>query len=293
MIRVTNLTKSYGRFVAVRELSFTVAPGEAVALWGANGAGKTTVIRCLLGLLRHAGCIEIAGRDVRREGRAARRALGYVPQELALYDDLRLDELLRFFGRLKTAPPERGPFVLEAVGLADHRRKRVRELSGGMKQRLALATALLADPPLLVLDELTANLDTAAQQGFLGLLRDQKRLGKTVLFTSHRLEEVLGLADRALVLEAGRLVADCPPERLGVVADVGCTMRVVVNEDSMQRAAEVLRSQGFPVALNGHGMLIRVQPGGKAAPIAALARERIDVRDFEITEAWGGSDDAR
>src|SRR5687767_8926359 len=123
MIRAEHLTMRFGRHRAVDDLTFSVGPAESLALWGPNGAGKTTAIRCVLGLLRFGGTISVHGFDVRSEGKAARRALGYVPQELALHDDLGALEALDFYGRLKRAPRERPAQVLAEVGLADHGRK--------------------------------------------------------------------------------------------------------------------------------------------------------------------------
>jgi heme ABC exporter ATP-binding subunit CcmA len=230
MITVTHLTKSFGSTTAVDQLSFSVASGEAIALWGPNGAGKTTVIRCLLGLLKAEGELTIHGHDTRREGKRARAAVGYVPQELAFYDDLSARDTLRFYAELKRVSTDRVDQVLAEVGLSDHGHKEVSALSGGMKQRLALACALLADPPLLILDEPTSNLDTAARDDFIKLLLQQKEQGKTLLFTSHRLEEVETLASRVLVLEEGRLKLSCdqPAElahRLGMTLSLKLTSR--------------------------------------------------------------------
>ncbi len=284
MIRVTHLTKRFGRFKAVDDLSFTVEPGEAVALWGSNGAGKTTVIRCLLGLLSFSGTISVAAHDVRRQGKAARRRIGYVPQELALYDDLRLTEALRFFARLKRAPLDRAPIVLADVGLVEHRGKRIRELSGGMKQRLALAIALLTDPPLLVLDELTSNLDAEAQRTFMDLLRRLRGAGKTVLFTSHHLNEVEGLADRVLVMAGGRLQFERPPQELAEAIGARCLLHVFLEQSRLDEAQGVLRQRGFAVTRNGEALHVVVTPGAKAGPIQALGEARIAVRDFQVLD---------
>ncbi len=146
-------------------MAIQVRRGEAVALWGVNGAGKTTAIRCVLGLLRCRGEVAVCGHRLRRHGKTVRRLLGYVPQEQAFYDNWRAEEVVRFLARLKRVPAQRVAEVLAEVGLTTHRRKRITALSGGMKQRLALACALLADPPLLVLDEITASLDAAARAG--------------------------------------------------------------------------------------------------------------------------------
>jgi ABC-type multidrug transport system ATPase subunit len=285
MIEVEHLVKRFGLFrgsCAVDDLSFRVESGEAVALWGPNGAGKTTCIRCVLGLLRHRGRVRVAGRDTRREGKAARRALGYVPQELCLPDDFRAIEALRFYARLKRAGAERPAAVLREVGLQDHARKRVRELSGGMKQRLALAIALLADPPLLVLDELTSNLDAAARASFMQLLCTLKSRGKTILFTSHRVEEVEQLADRVLVLAEGRAVQECAGPDLAHTLGLQSILHLVVDDGAVAEAVMRLRQRGFIVTPNGVGVHVRVSPRDKGRPLQALAEASIHVRDFEL-----------
>ncbi|RME55457.1 MAG: ABC transporter ATP-binding protein, partial [Caldilineae bacterium] len=188
-----------------------VNAGESLALWGVNGAGKTTVLKCILGLLDCEGELRLNGYDLRRDGRTARRFLGYVPQELAFYNDLNVADTCRFYARLKGVDPARIPAVLAQVGLEGQERKEVGALSGGMKQRLALALALLGDPPVLLLDEPTSNLDLTARDDFIALLARLRDAGKTLLFTSHHRDEVERLADRVLVLAEGRVVAEGAP----------------------------------------------------------------------------------
>jgi ABC-type multidrug transport system ATPase subunit len=195
---------------------------------------------------------------------------------------LRVSEALEFYGRLKGAPASRSRGVLEEVGLADHHRKRISELSGGMKQRLALAIALLADPPLLILDELTANLDTEARLSFLGLLRNLKHQGKTILFTSHRLDEVEALADRVLVMESGKKKLECKPDELAEAIGLRCILKIMIGDGLIPQAVERLRGRGFKATPNGTGLHVEVCPRQKAAPIYALRDLAIDVRDFEI-----------
>lgn len=214
MIEFANLTKRYGKFAAVDNLTLSVKPQEAVALWGVNGAGKTTAIKCLLGLLRFDGQITVGGCDVRRQGRAARQLIGYVPQELAFYKEMTTVDMAQFYARLKGAPAARIAPVLAQVGLGEQGGKRVGALSGGMKQRLALALALLSDPPVLLLDEPTSNLDAETRAEFLQLLAKLRHEGKTLLFTSHHLEEVEQLADQVLILRDGQFVAQGAPEAL-------------------------------------------------------------------------------
>jgi nitrous oxidase accessory protein len=212
-IAARNLTKRYGQTEALHAVSFAAVPGEILALWGANGAGKTTLLKAILGLIRFEGEIAVNGHDAQKSGKAARRGIGYVPQEAVFYD-WGVMATVHFYARLKKAPPERIPFLLRRLGLEPHAHKAVAALSGGLKQRLALAIALLSDPPLLLLDEPTASLDTATQQDYLTLLSDLRAEGKTILFASHRLEEVEALADRALLLENGRLVDIFPADQL-------------------------------------------------------------------------------
>jgi ABC-type multidrug transport system ATPase subunit len=293
MIHVEHLTKTFGRIRAVDDLSFDVQPGEALALWGANGAGKTTVLRCVLGLVRYRGRIEVAGGDVAQRGKNARRAIGYVPQELALPADLRVMETLRFFGHLKRCPRTRPAEVLTEVGLLPQARQRVGTLSGGMKQRLALGVALLSDPPLLVLDELTANLDVAAQSAFLTRLETQRARGKTVLFASHRLEEIEASADRVLVLEQGRKRLECPATGLAQAIGLRCLLRVRVAEASISRAVSLLEQRTYRVSRNGQGLLVEVPAGQKAAAIATLVEGKIPVRDFEVSSEVTSSPEHR
>jgi nitrous oxidase accessory protein len=225
MVVATRITKRYGRFAAVDGVSLEVARGEAVALWGPNGAGKSTLLKCLLGLLRFDGEILVDGHDVVADAKAARGRLGYVPQELAFYPEWTGRELLRFLARIKRVAPDRVDASLVAVGLAAHGAKPIGSLSGGMKQRLALAAALLSDPPLLVLDEITSNLDAAGREGLLHVLDHLKRSGKTIVFTSHRRDDVVRLADRVVVLAGGsasRVVRpeDVPEPEVDVLEDL-------------------------------------------------------------------------
>jgi ABC-type multidrug transport system ATPase subunit len=235
IIEINDVHKHYGRSIVLGGVSFEVHAGQSVALWGSNGAGKTTLIRCMLGLINFEGAIRVAGLDVRTHGKRVRRLLGYVPQELAFYDDFRVIEASRYMARLRGADVAGCEAGLADLGLLAHARKRVRELSGGMKQRLALSVALLNDPPLLVLDEPTSNLDSAGRELLMQLLLDLKSAGKSILFISHRPEEVAGLADRVLTLEGGRVLTDIATQRSNAAA----ALDVDDGDDSIATAAPV------------------------------------------------------
>lgn len=208
MIEIARLTKRFSGTIAVDCLTLHVAAGEAVALHGANGAGKSTIIRCVLGLLHYEGRILIGGHDARTQGKQARRLVGYVPQELGFNDDLRVSEAVRLFAILRGERRVDVEATLGSVGLTGHERKCIRHLSGGMKQRLAVALALLGDPPALVLDEVTASLDAEGRAEFRDLLGRLNSDGKTLLFASHREEEVEALATRIVSLKDGQVVLE-------------------------------------------------------------------------------------
>lgn len=284
MIRAENITKRFGKVEAVSDVSFALEEGGALALWGSNGAGKTTLIRCLLGVIRHRGKAAIGGINVRKRGRHARALVGYVPQELAFHDDARLGSAMMFFAKLRGVDRAQAAESLDAVGLTGHERKRVRDLSGGMKQRLALAVALLSDPPLIILDEPTSNLDAAGRGEVVVTLRRLRDSGKTLLFASHRPDEVISLADRVLVLERGRLVRDTTPVELWPTEKPVLVIRLYLSMASETEAADALRDAGHAVHLNGNGLCVAVARDRKAEPIAALARHHIQVRDIEVLD---------
>lgn len=282
-IEVRNLTKRFGRFTAVDDLSFTVQTGEAVAFWGANGAGKTTAVRCLLNLFPFEGEILINGLDTRRQSKQVRQIIGFVPQELSFHDDMSVAETLIFYARLKKVPNgfDFSP-LLEQVRLTPHINKRVGELSGGLKQRLALAAALLNDPPILILDEPTASLDIRSREEFLLLLRSLKHKGKTMIFSSHHLEEVTALADRVLLLEGGRLVVDAPPDQLERRLGWETTLHLYLPETGIDPAFETLTNLGMPVSRNGRGVRVNVAPGAKGKVFRVLQDAGIEVEDFSV-----------
>ena len=283
MITVTHLTKTFGGLTAVDDLSFEVAPGEAVALWGANGAGKTTALRCLLHLLPFEGEINVNGLDVSKRGKMVRQQVGFVPQELSFHDDLTVAETLTFYARLKKLPNgyDFSP-LLDSLALAEHLPKRVQTLSGGLKQRLALALALLSDPPILILDEPTANLDIRARGEFLQLLSRLKANGKTMVFSSHRLEEVTALADRVLLLEGGKLVLDAPPHEVSEALGREATLHLMLPPHTIDPALDVLAARGMTVSRNGRGVRVRVLPGQKGEALYTLHEVGIVVEDFTI-----------
>jgi ABC-type multidrug transport system ATPase subunit len=288
MITLEKLTKRFGRMTAVNDVSLALAPGDAVALWGPNGAGKSTIIRCMLGLFRYQGRITVGGLDAARQGKAARRLIGYVPQELGFYDDLRAGEAVRYFARLKGVDVGgRGCIagILERVGLPGQEGKRMRDLSGGMKQRLALAIALLGEPPVLILDEVTASLDAAGREEFMALLSSLAGAGRTLLFASHRVEEIGSLATRVILLERGRVVAEHTPASFAQAQNTARIMRIRLDRMEFQPAMEALRGAGFAPTANCVGVLVPIAADRKADPLRILARAGIGFEDFDLVNS--------
>ena len=210
MIEVEQLTKDYGPVRALRDISFEVGKGEVVGFVGPNGAGKSTTLRILTGFIgATSGRVRVAGQDVSQNPLNAKRCIGYMPETAPLYPEMRVSEYLSFRARLKHVPHrEHGKAVnqaMERAGVSEVAGTLIGHLSKGYRQRVALADALVADPPLLILDEPTAGLDPNQIKQVRRLL---KELGKThtILLSTHILSEVEATCDRALVIHAGRLV---------------------------------------------------------------------------------------
>ncbi len=244
MLHITDLSKRYGSAQVLRGVRFDIEPGSVVALLGANGAGKTTTLKCILGVMPFEGAIEVDGIAVRKRGKDARRRIGYVPQSPALNDADTCSEALEFLAELKGADKSRVDAMLELVNLKEQRDVAAGHLSGGMRQRLTLAAALLADPPLLLLDEPTASLDVESRAEFyqlIGRLRDE---GKTVILSTHFFDRLEELASRVLILDAGRLAFDGTLDELAQRAH-GRRYVVNLNGNAPARFFEALRSAGI------------------------------------------------
>lgn len=218
MIEVCDLTKRFPRHTAVRGINFRVGNGEIVGFLGPNGAGKTTTMRMLTGYLPpSSGSIEIGGIDAFRNSVEVRRQIGYMPENVPLYDDLRVREYLKFRARLKglgnREARQRVNDVIDTCGLGNVRRKMIKVLSKGYRQRVGLADALVHQPELLILDEPTNGLDPNQIRQIRDLIR---RLGEshTILLSTHILSEVEMTCSRVIIIDGGRIKADDSPEKL-------------------------------------------------------------------------------
>ena len=208
MIRYERFTKRFGSITAAEDVTLSVAPGEMLAVIGPNGSDKTTTLKALVGLIRPtSGRVAINHLDATTGGPAARSAVGYLPQRLTFPEGATACAALRLFARLRGVPFGQVDALLERVGLADAADRVVDGFSGGMRQRLGLAAALIGEPAVLVLDEPTAALDPTGALLVRDLLAGIRRDGTTVLLSSHDLAEVADLADRIAIFAAGRVGA--------------------------------------------------------------------------------------
>ena len=213
MIEVAHLTRRFGNVLAVDDLSFSLEKGEVVGFLGPNGAGKTTTMRILTGYLPASSAerLTVAGHDVLRESMQVRRRIGYLPESVPLYSEMRVREMMAFHGRLhrmdRATLRDRIPDVLDRVGVLDREQQLVGKLSRGLRQRVGIAVALLPDPEVLILDEPTSGLDPMQRVEVRDLIRDLAD-EHTVLLSSHILAEIEAVCPRVVILHQGRLVAD-------------------------------------------------------------------------------------
>jgi ABC-2 type transport system ATP-binding protein len=213
-ILVDDLRKSYGSYEALRGVSFRIREGEVFGLLGPNGAGKTTTVEILEGYRsRDGGDVQVLGFDPARAAREFRERIGVVLQQSQLYPNLTVAETHRIFAGYYERPRDVDE-VIELVGLDEKRDARVKTLSGGQKRRLDLGVALVGDPDLVFLDEPTTGFDPAARRAAWDVIRSLRSLGKTILLTTHYLDEAENLADRVAVLREGRIVREGAPAEL-------------------------------------------------------------------------------
>jgi ABC-2 type transport system ATP-binding protein len=292
MINVDNVSKNYGALRAVDGLTISIESGAAFGLLGPNGAGKSTTISMLSGLFPpDTGNINIGGYDLWQEPMAARRLMGIVPQDVALYPALSALENVAFFGRLHGlagAPlRKRCQEVLELVGLWDRAREPVKTYSGGMKRRINIAAGLVHSPKLLLLDEPTVGVDPQSRRAILDVIKELNGQGMTVLYTSHYMEEVSELCRYIAVMDKGRIIAQGTQDELHMLLGGADFIRVETSEP----LTDVSFLEKIPnvrqVAAKGSELTLTVPNGGKALAniVSALAAQNIEISGVKVEQA--------
>jgi len=281
VLTVAGLHKSYAGREVVADVSFTLPRGECYGLLGPNGAGKTTTLRCCLGLTDpDSGDIRMAGEPIPARAREARMKVGVVPQFDNLDPDFTVAENLRVFGRyfgLADATTRRRiPELLEFAGLAGKEKARLPTLSGGMKRRLTLARALVNDPDLLLLDEPTTGLDPQARHLIWERLKRLLQQGKTILLTTHFMDEAERLCDRLAILDQGRIVAEGEPRRL-IAAHIEPQVIEVYGEDAPAWAESGARRYVNRIEVSGETAFCYAE-AEQVAPLLAHLAEHPELR---------------
>jgi ABC-2 type transport system ATP-binding protein len=284
MIEVQHLHKQYGDVVAVDDVSFTVREGEIFGILGPNGAGKTTTVECLAGLREpDRGQLSVLGLDPQRDRAELTQRLGVQLQESRLPDRLQVAEALELFGSLYRDPAD-GYELMEVLGLAGKARTPFAKLSGGQKQRLSIALALIGNPRVAVLDELTTGLDPQARRDTWELIERVRARGVTIVLVTHFMEEAERLCDRVAVIAQGRVAAlDTPAalaERVGTGQRIQFRPSVPVDDRMLESLPEVTRvtRKGDVVVVTGTGNAV-------AAVLSVLARNQIVAEQLRVEQA--------
>ena len=286
-VALRGVSKHYGALHAVDGVDLDIPRGEIFGLIGHNGAGKSTLFKMMLGLVPATqGSIVVGGAQVGgRDFRAARRHLGYLPENVVLYDNLSGLETLRFFARLKHAPQTQCQAVLERVGLQHAGQRPVREYSKGMRQRLGFAQALLGQPRVLFLDEPTNGLDPQAIRDFYATLRGLQADGVTVIITSHILAELQERVDRLAIMAAGKVQAVGSVQALREQTQMPLCFTIDLAPQDATEACRLLeQATGITPEVLPTGLRLRCPRTHKMAVLAALAPLGARVQDLKMLE---------
>ncbi|GAA1923448.1 ABC transporter ATP-binding protein [Nocardioides hwasunensis] len=283
MITISHLRKTYGRTVAVDEVSLEVAEGEVLGILGPNGAGKTTTVECVAGLRTpDSGTVRVAGLDPRADRAALTRLLGVQLQESRLQPKITVEEALRLWSALYDDPlPWRG--LVERLGLEDRVRSKFRDLSGGQQQRLSIALALVGRPRAVILDELSTGLDPRARRDAWQIVRDLSADGVTVLLVTHAMEEAHQLCDRIAIIDAGRVRALDTPDAL-IAGASAATVTSFAVEDTVD--LESLRQLGSVsgVRTDAGRIVVEGSDGAALDVLADLARQRLAPTGLRVVD---------
>jgi Cu-processing system ATP-binding protein len=282
-VTLSEISKRYGRIEAVRDVSFDLAEGETIALIGHNGAGKTTLMKLMLGLIRPSrGTIDVLGDNPAAGQFAARRHLGYLPENVSFNAALTGRETQAFYARLKGEPVAKALDLLNAVGLGEAAARRVGTYSKGMRQRLGLAQALIGRPRVMLLDEPTTGLDPALRQTFYGVVEKLAADGATVLLSSHALTEIEARARRVIIMNQGRMIANGSLDELRRFARLPTRIRLKVST-TLGRDAPNWLGGGVPFRrINGHIVEIEAAPDQTIDLLRRATGAGTSVEDIEV-----------
>ena len=282
LVSVENVSKHYGKFSALEKVSFEMHPGEHMLVLGPNGAGKTTLIKCMMDVINFEGRVTIGGVDVKHNPSKAKANLGYVPQNYAFYEGISVLDHAILSTRLKGVSKSEAEDKLKQVNLWDARKKKVRALSDGMKQRLGIALALIADPKILLLDEPTSNVDLRGQLEFMGLLQELIKSGKTLVTTTH-LTGLGEIATEVMILNRGKIVTKGSPSELLTNLGVNDTIYARVDPSDAPHVIELAKKMGaLDISSRDEWMTISVPTKSKLEIVRSLLTDGGKVKDLFV-----------
>ena len=288
-IQVQDLHKNFGDVYAVRGVSFDVRAGEIFSLLGPNGAGKSTTLSMLSCLLEPTkGDALVMGHSILREQMAVKRAIGVVPQEIALYEDLSARENLNFLGKMyglrSAALRQRVDEVLEIIGLTERQKGRVEKFSGGMKRRLNIGIALLHRPQVIIMDEPTVGIDPQSRRSILDSVKELNSQGATVLYTTHYMEEAQELSDHIAIMDQGKAIADGTHEELVKIVGELHRIDLEIDAESTRVVKQWKATRGVhKISAQNHNLTLLVDDSNITLPRLFESATQAGVRITSVT----------
>jgi ABC-2 type transport system ATP-binding protein len=287
VVIVKNLTKRYGQLIAVNDVSFSIEKGEIFGLLGPNGAGKTTTVEMIEGLRKpDSGSIEVSGIDAFKEPGRIKEIIGVQLQSTTLYDKIRVKEVIELFGGYyqKSLPTNQ---ILREVSLTDKEGSFVSTLSGGLKQRLAMALALVNDPEVLFLDEPTTGLDPQARRNVWDIVEDLKKRGKTIILTTHYMEEAEQLCQRVGIIDQGKIIAMDSPSNLIVNSGLASTVEFSCAPEEQDKMLQKLAGIGNISRQDNNRFVIHTKESSRVLQeIARISTENdLNLKKITVREA--------
>ena len=293
MIEVKDLQKSYGELMAVKGVSFTARKGSVFGLLGPNGAGKSTVISCICGLLKPtAGTVTVNGFDIVGEAKKAKRSLGVVPQELAIYEDFSARDNLAYWGAaygLKGRElKSRVAYVLERIGLQDRAGDLPKNYSGGLKRRLNFGCGLVHEPEILLLDEPTVGVDPQSRESLFNLVKEERDKGTCVLYTTHYMEEAENLCDELAIIDHGKIIAAGTLKDLRVQVGESDIIQLSGTFDPIAVEAAILglAIDSEILVLSSGTLVLAIEEAAAQLPavLQAVSSTEAEIRETRLTE---------
>lgn len=292
MITVEEISKTYGSVDALKKVSFDIASGEIFGLLGPNGAGKTTTINILSTLLKpDSGRVSLNGTDVTKNPNSSKRQIGVVPQEISLYETLSAYDNLKFWGGLYNIPSAtlktKIDKVLHLVGLYDRRNDAVKTYSGGMKRRINIASAILHEPKMLLMDEPTVGIDSQSRNRIFEIIQELNQNGMTIIYTTHYMEEAERLCNTIAIIDNGSIIAKGTLDELKKASDTKDNLRIKTSTLNDMSILALRENFNFPFVHNGSELNFESKNIGQEIPtvIDAVLKAGIEIKGMEMHQA--------